>query len=77
VLSRKPNTLRFVLALFIADVGAWINYVALSVLVYQRTGSPLLATAGCPAMGATLLESFHWAPTDAKLDGRVTTFDSS
>lgn len=40
----KPNTLRLILALFISGMGAWITYVALPVLVYQRTGSPLLAS---------------------------------
>lgn len=43
-LTVKPSTLRLILALFISQVGDWIAYVALPLVVYQHTGSPLMTS---------------------------------
>jgi len=38
----KLNTVRLLLAFFVSGMGTWITYVALPLVVYERTGSPLL-----------------------------------
>jgi hypothetical protein len=45
----KPNTLRSVLALFIAAMGAWITCVAPPILIYPVLGSsPCLGSPRMP-----------------------------